>query len=243
VVSPARRECGSRSALKRRSPPSYDALTAGYVLAPGGLGAVITLTLAGQLVNRMDPRWLVSAGAAIIAYSLHLMASLSLGADFWTVLWTRFVQGLGMGLVFVPLTTMSLEVVPAAQMATATGIFNVVRNLGGSLGIAALTTVLSRQTQAHQTLLVGRVTAWDPATAQRLSLLEQVYRGGGSDAFTAERQALGHLYLEVQRQASMKAYIDDFTLLMVLFVGFIPLVWCMARPAPLVERRAPLEAA
>jgi DHA2 family multidrug resistance protein len=210
----------------------YDALTAGMVIAPGGMGAIVSLALAGRLSNRVDPRWLVSIGAAIIAYSLQLMGALSLAADFWTVTWSRFVQGLGMGLVFVPLTTMSLATIPVARMATATGIFNVVRNLGGSAGIAILTTWLARQTQTHQARLTGHVTAWDPATRQRLDLLEGIYRQAGADPFTAQGQALQRLYEEVQRQAAMKAYLDDFRLLAVLFVVFVPLVWCMARPAP-----------
>jgi DHA2 family multidrug resistance protein len=209
----------------------YDAITAGLVLSPGGLGSVITLALAGRLVNRIDPRWLVSAGAAIIAYSLHLMASFSLAVDFWTVLWSRFVQGLGMGLVFVPLTTMSLAVVAPSRMANATGIYNLVRNLGGSAGIALLTTLLSRQTQAHQAGLVDRITIWDPVTTERLGALERAFAAAGADAFTAQRQALQRLYEEVQRQAAMKAFLDDFGLLTVIFVAFIPIVWCMRRPA------------
>lgn len=221
----------------------YDALTAGYVLAPGGLGSVISLAVAGRLVNRVDPRWLVSVGAAIIAYSLFLMASLTLAADFWTVLWARFVQGIGMGLVFVPLTTMSLAVVPAARMATAAGIFNVVRNLGGSVGIAVLTTHLARQTQTHQAALVGRVTVWDPATAERLGLLEQAYAAAGADPFTARLQALHRLYEDVKMQAAMKAFLDDFWLLTLLFVAFVALVWCMARGPEPAAVREPVAAA
>jgi len=214
----------------------YDALTTGYVLSPGGLGSIISLAVAGRFANRVDPRWLVSVGAAIIAHSLHLMASLSLGADFWTVLWSRFIQGLGMGLVFVPLTTTALAAVPPARMATATGIFNVVRNLGGSAGIALLTTLLSRGTQAHQAGLVGRVTPWDPATTERLGLLERAYAGAGADPTTAGLRALHHLHDEVQRQAAMKAFLDAFWVLTAVFVAFVPLVWCMGRP---IERPEP----
>jgi DHA2 family multidrug resistance protein len=224
----------------------YDALTAGYVLSPGGVGSVITLAIAGRLVNRVDPRWLVSIGAAIIAYSLYLMASLSLAADFWTVLWSRFVQGVGMGLVFVPLTTMSLAAVAPGRMATATGIFNVVRNLGGSAGIAVLTTVLARQAQTHQAALVTRVTRWDPATAERLGLLERAFAAAGADPYTAQTQALQHLYADVQRQAAMKAFLDDFWILTLIFVAFVPLVWLMHRPpdlAALAEPLQPVEAA
>ncbi len=219
----------------------YDALTAGYVLSPGGLGSVITLAVAGRLVNRVDPRWLVSIGAAIIAYSLYLMASLSLAADFWTILWSRFVQGVGMGLVFVPLTTMSLAGVAPGRMATATGVFNVVRNLGGSAGIAVLTTLLSRQTQAHQAALVTRVTRWDPATAERLGLLERAFAAAGADPYTAQTQALQHLYADVQRQAAMKAFLDDFWVLTLIFVAFVPLVWLMHRPADHAALSEPLQ--
>ena len=224
----------------------YDAMTAGWVLSPGGLGSVISLAVAGRLVNRIDPRWLVSVGAAIIAYSLHLMASFNLGADFWTVLASRFVQGLGMGLVFVPLTTTALAVVPASRMANATGLYNVVRNVGASAGVAILTTMLARQTQAHQASLVERVTVWDPAVADRLGVLERAFAAAGADPHTAGQQALHRLYEEVQRQASMKAFVDDFRVLMWLFVAFVPAVWLMTRPvhhAPEEEPMAVVETA
>jgi DHA2 family multidrug resistance protein len=140
-----------------------------------------------------------------------------------------------MGFVFVPLTTTALAAIPPARMATATGIFNVVRNLGGSAGIALLTTLLSRGTQAHQASLVGRVTVWDPATTERLSLLERAYAAVGSDPTTAHLRALHHLYDEVQRQAAMKAFLNDFWLLTLLFAAFVPLVWCMGRPPERAE--------
>jgi DHA2 family multidrug resistance protein len=219
----------------------YDALTAGWVLAPGGIGSLISLAIAGRLVDRIDPRWLVSIGTAIIAYSLFLMGTLSLGADFWAVLWPRFVQGFGMGLVFVPVTTMSLTAVSAAELPTASGLFNVVRNVGGSVGIAVTTTWLSRQTQVHMTTLIGHVTPWSAATADRLARLQDVYLAAGADADTARHQALRHLYEEVQRQASMNAFADDFLRLAALFAVMVPLVWLMRRP-PDAPRPQPVEA-
>ena len=220
----------------------YDALTAGWVLAPGGIGSLISLAIGGRLANRTDPRWLVSIGTGIIAYSLYLMGSLSLGADFWAVLWPRFIQGFGMGLVFVPLTTMSLTAVAPADLPTASGLFNVVRNVGGSVGIALTTTWLYRQTQVHMATLIGHVTPWNAAAADRLARLQDVYRAGGADADTARRQAIRHLYEEVERQASMNAFADDFLRLAALFVVVTPLVWLMRRPAE-TPRPQPLEAA
>jgi DHA2 family multidrug resistance protein len=219
----------------------YDALTAGWVLAPGGIGSLISLAIAGRVVDRIDPRWLVSIGTAIIGYSLYLMGTLSLGADFWAVLWPRFVQGFGMGLVFVPLTTMSLTAVSPAELPTATGLFNVVRNVGGSVGIAVTTTWLSRQTQVHMTTLISHVTPWSAATAERLARLQDVYLAAGADADTARRQALGHLYAEVQRQASMNAFADDFLRLAALFFAIVPLVWVMRRRSD-APRPQPVEA-
>ena len=220
----------------------YNALTAGWVLAPGGVGSLISLAIGGRLVDRIDPRWLVSSGMAIIAYSLLMLASLTLGADFWAVMWPRFVQGFGMGLVFVPLTTMSLAAVPIRDLPTASGIFNVVRNIGGSVGVAVTTAWLSRQTQVHLGTLIGHITPWSAATAERLARLQDVYQAGGVDAETAQRQALGHLYQEVQRQAEMKAFADDFLQLGVLFVLMIPLIWAMRRPGD-VPRPQPVEVA
>jgi DHA2 family multidrug resistance protein len=220
----------------------YDALTAGWVLAPGGMGSLISLAIGGRLADRMDPRWLVSVGSGIIAYSLVQMGTLSLGADFWAVLWPRFVQGFGMGLVFVPLTTMALTAVSAAELPTASGLFNVLRNVGGSVGIAVTTTWLSRQTQVHMTTLMGHVTPFSAAAADRLARLQEVYRAAGADADTARRQALRHLYEEVQRQASMNAFADDFMRLAILFVVMVPLVWLMRR-GPGAPRPQPVEAA
>jgi DHA2 family multidrug resistance protein len=220
----------------------YDALTAGWVLAPAGIGSLISLAISGRLVDRMDPRWLVSIGTAVIAYSLYLMGTLSLGADFWAVLWPRFVQGFGMGLVFVPLTTMALGAVAPADLATASGLFSVVRNVGGSVGIALTTTWLSRQTQAHMATLIGHVTPWSAATADRLARLQDAYLAGGVDADTARRQAIRHLYDEVHRHAEMGAFADDFLRLASLFVVALPLVWFMRRPAH-TRRPQPVEAA
>jgi DHA2 family multidrug resistance protein len=218
----------------------YDALTAGWVLAPGGIGSLISLAIGGRLVDRIDPRWLVSTGMGIIAYSLFLMGGLSLGADFWAVLWPRFIQGFGMGLVFVPLTTMSLAAVAPRDLPTASGIFNVVRNVGGSVGVALTTTWLARQTQVHVATLIGHVTPWSAAAADRLARLQDVYLASGSDPETAQRQALRHLYEEVQRQASMNAFADDFRSLAWLFVVLVPLVLLMRRPAD-VPRPQPVE--
>jgi DHA2 family multidrug resistance protein len=135
---------------------------------------------------------------------------------------------------------MSLAAVAPRDLPTASGIFNVVRNVGGSVGVALTTTWLARQTQAHVATLIGHVTPWSAAAADRLARLQDVYLASGSDPETAQRQALRHLYEEVQRQASMNAFADDFRSLAWLFVVLVPLVLLMRRPAD-VPRPQPVE--
>ena len=129
----------------------------------------------------------------------------------------------------VPLTTMTLTSVSQAELPTASGLFNVVRNVGGSVGIAVTTTWLSRQTRVHLSTLIAHVTPWSAATADRLARLQDVYLGAGVDADTARRQALRHLYDEIERQASMKAFGDDFLRLAALFAAVVPVIWLMRR--------------
>jgi DHA2 family multidrug resistance protein len=207
----------------------YDAWTSGFVLAPGGLGNMISLLVAGQLVARMDQRWLLGSGLFLNAVALWLMSHLTLGMDDWSLIWPRFLQGIGMGLVFVPLQTLALSTVAVPRLANATAAFNVVRNIGGSIGIAIVTTMLARRSQVHQAVLVGHVDAWSPETASRLREWTEHFLAQGADALTAERRAVATLYQSTVRQAQVLAYADDFWLLSLVFVGILLLVPLMHR--------------
>jgi DHA2 family multidrug resistance protein len=145
------------------------------------------------------------------------MATVTLGVDYWALAWPRFLQGVGVGLIFVPLNTVALATIPREKMGNATAALNVVRNLGGGIGVALMTTLLARRSQQHQATLVGHVNVWDPETADRLRLWSARFAAEGADLYTAERQALGKLYQEVTRQAQLLAFADDFWLLFILF--------------------------
>jgi DHA2 family multidrug resistance protein len=207
----------------------YDAWTSGFVLAPGGFGNMISLIIAGRLVARVDQRWLLATGCAFSALGLGMMSNLTLGIDYWTLVWPRFVQGFGLGFIFVPLTTLAFATVPKPRLANATAAFNVIRNLGGSAGVALATTFLARFAQAHQTSLVPHVNAWDAETAARLAGWTRHFAAHGADPFTAERRALAMLYRETTTQAQVLAYVDVFTVLAVLFVAVLALVPFMRR--------------
>jgi DHA2 family multidrug resistance protein len=207
----------------------YDAWTSGLVLAPGGVGNLLSLVAAGRLITRIDQRWLLALGCALNAYATYEMSTVTLGADYWALAWPRLVQGVGIGFIFVPLNTVALATIPRERMGNATVLLNVVRNLGGAIGVALLTTLLARRSQAHQATLVGHVDVWDPETAERLRAWATHFAAQGSDSFTAERRAIGVLYQEVTRQAQLLAFADDFWLLFLLFSGSLVLLPMLRR--------------
>ena len=111
----------------------YTSMLAGMVLAPGGVATLITMPIAGVLMPRIDPRWVIATGCALNAYAMYLMATLTLEASYWHIMWPRFVQGLGIGFTFVPLSTMALGGVPRRELGHASGLFNFTRTVGGSV--------------------------------------------------------------------------------------------------------------
>jgi MFS transporter, DHA2 family, multidrug resistance protein len=217
----------------------YDAWTSGLVLAPGGVGNLLSLVIAGRLITRLDQRWLLALGCLLNAYATYEMATVTLTADYWALAWPRLVQGAGVGFIFVPLNTVALATIPRERMGNATALLNVVRNLGGAIGVALLTTLLARRSQAHQAVLVAHVDVWDVETAERLRAWAAHFAAQGTDAFTAERRAVGVLYQEVTKQAQLLAFADDFWLLFLLFCGSLLLL-------PMLQRvridRAPRDA-
>ena len=207
----------------------YDAWTSGLVLAPGGVGNLLSLIIAGRLITRIDQRWLLALGCILNAYAVYVMSEVTLGMDYWSLAWPRFIQGAGVGFIFVPLNTVALATIAREKMGNATAALNVVRNLGGAIGVAVMTTLLARRSQEHQSTLVGHVNIYDPETAERLRVWARHFAAAGADAFTAQKQAVGMLYREVTRQSELLAFADDFWILFVLFCGSLLLL-------PLLER-------
>ncbi|PYM42230.1 MAG: EmrB/QacA family drug resistance transporter, partial [Candidatus Rokuibacteriota bacterium] len=216
----------------------YDAWTSGMVLAPGGVGNLLSLLIAGRLFMKVDQRVLLALGCLLNAYATYSMATVTLGADYWALAWPRLVQGVGTGFIFVPLNTVALATISREKMSNATAALNVVRNLGGGIGVALLTTMLARRAQSHQSTLVGNVNVWDAETAERLRAWVAHFTAHGADPFTAEKQALGQLYQEVTRQAQLLAYADDFWLIFVLFFGSLILLPLLRRVHLEPARRA-----
>ena len=199
----------------------YDAWTSGLVLAPSGFGNILSLFASG-LVTRMDQRLMLAFGCLLNAVSLYMMTSLTLGMDYWALALPRLIQGFASGFIFVPLSTLTLATIRRDKLVNATAAYSVMRNIGGSFGIALVTTLLAQRSQYHQATLVSHITLWDPETRTRLAHWAGHFLTQGSDSFTAERRAVAMLYRETIAQAQLLAYADDFWMLTVLFAA-IPL--------------------
>jgi len=225
---------------------TYDAWTSGLVLAPGGLGSILSLFASG-IVTRVDQRWMLAFGCLLNAVSLYMMTSLTLGMDYWALALPRFIQGFAVGFIFVPLSTLTLATIRRDKLVNATAAYGMLRNLVGSIGIAVVTTVLAQRSQFHQATLVSHITPWDPETQLRLGRWAGHFATVGSDAFTAERQAMLMLYRETVEQAQLLAYADDFWLLAMMFAAmplFLPLMRRIRlQPTPAPGAPAPEPAA
>jgi len=175
----------------------------------------------------MDQRVLLTFGCVVNAISLYMMTSLTLSIDYWTLAFPRFIQGFALGFIFVPLSTLTLSTIPRDKLVNATSAYNVLRNLGGSVGIALATTLLAQRSQHHQATIISHVNVWDLETQARLQRWTDHFVAHGADTFTAQRRGLAMLYQDAVGQAQVLAYVDDFWLLAVLFTlipFFLPLM-------------------
>jgi DHA2 family multidrug resistance protein len=189
------------------------------------------MPIIGRLIGRVDSRYLLSFGMLTNAYALLLMSHFSLEVDFWTIIWTRIVQGIGISFFFVPLSTLTLSNIPKPELGNGTAIFNLLRNLGGSFGVAFITTVLSRRTQFHQLHLSEGFSIFDFRLQQAVPNIQTYLQGRGLEGTTAQQGSLGILYGQLQRQAAMLGFNDVFYLLFLFFLCLVPLIWVIRKSA------------
>jgi DHA2 family multidrug resistance protein len=208
----------------------YPALNAGIAMAPRGLGSFLMMPVVGTVLTRLDPRKVLAVGLTGAAWSLYALSRLSLDAGYWDIFWPQFIQGAALAMLFVPLTTATMDPIPKEEMGNATSMFNLMRNLGGSCGIAAATTFLFRRQQFHTNLLGARVTAFSPATKAMMGGISANMVAHGSDPITAARQAYVSTWGVIERQASMLSFVDTFLLMGVVFLLVLPLLFAMKRP-------------
>jgi DHA2 family multidrug resistance protein len=209
----------------------YPAMLAGLVTAPSGLGTMLAMLVVGKVTGRVDFRLLLGAGFAVTAYSLWQMTRYTLVLSQSDIVWPGIIQGVGMGLVFVPLSAATFATLSPQMRAEGTALYSLIRNIGSSIGIAMVQTLLVRNTQIAHASLAEHITIANQSLGDPAAALA----GSGAAALNAE----------ITRQASMIAYVDDFWLMMLLTAVVIPMLLLIRPPkrsaAPVEIDHAALE--
>jgi DHA2 family multidrug resistance protein len=199
-------------------------------MAPRGLGSFLTMPLVGTVLNRFDPRKVLACGLVGASWTLYQLSNLNLNAGYWDIFWPQFIQGAALAMLFVPLTTATMDPIPKEEMGNATSMFNLMRNLGGGFGIAAATTFLFRRQQFHTHQLGEHISALSPPTQEFLRNMQGALVMRGAPPAAAAGQAYGALWGTVQRQSSMLAFIDTFRAMAIVFLLVLPFLFIMKRP-------------
>lgn len=190
----------------------YPALQSGLAVSPRGIGALLAMPVVGYLSGRVDFRKLIGIGFIVVAVSLWWFGAINLDIAMRNIVWPSVLTGVGLAMIFVPLSVVAMGTLPQAEMGNASGIFNLMRNIGGSVGISIVTTMLIRNAQVHQANMVSHLTPGDLAFALRSQTLQH-YFAEHFDQVEAARKAQGLIYGELQRQSSLWAFVDNFRML------------------------------
>ena len=202
----------------------YPVMTAGLVQAPRGVGSLISMFFAGRLVGRVDTRLLIMSGLGMFALSFLGMSHFDLQMDAFSMVWTGVVQGLGMGFIFLPMTTLAFATLPASLRGDGTGVFTLIRNLGNAAGISIMEAVFVRNTQVVHARLTETLTPDNPMARPLL----------------ASQASMAGLNAEVTRQASMVSYIDVFHVMFLATLAAIPLVLLLRKPKDQIHDAGPV---
>jgi MFS transporter, DHA2 family, multidrug resistance protein len=210
----------------------YTAQKAGLSLMPGGFVIIILLPLVGFLLSRYSPRWLLLFGLVILSFSLFHMTNFDLDIDFSTVATARMIQAAGMAFLFVPINTAAYAFLPREKNNAASGLMNLARNIGGSVGISVVTTMLDRRSQLHLTNLSSRLSASNPELQARIKALGQLVQSHGGAPPGASPVPWALIQASIERQASMLAYVDCFWFLGVAILLMVPMVFLIKKSKP-----------
>jgi DHA2 family multidrug resistance protein len=207
----------------------YTSFLAGLALGPGAIFTMLSMPIVGVLVNKINSKAILAFGVAVTAYSFYLMAQFNLSADFNTISWPRIVMGIGVGFFFIPLNTLTVSGIKKEEMGNATAIFNLVRNLGGSFGVAFITTMLARRAQFHQARLVDHLDLFGRNMQQAVPQISEMLKGKGFPSSLLDQGSLGLIHGELLRQASMLSFTDAFYLISIMTMLILLLVPLMRK--------------
>src|SRR6476620_5326848 len=206
----------------------YPAVESGIAVSPRGIGSIVSMVVVGRLIGKVDARILIVFGFSVLAYSTYMFVGINLYIAQSNIIYPMIISGFAMGFVFVPLTTMSMATLPQEQIGNASGIYNLMRNTGGSIGIAIMTTLLARNAQVHQAVLTTHTSEYDPAYQAAFEQINTTLMAT-MDPVSATQQAYATMYGMVVRQAAVLSYIDNFRLLAILCMLCVPAAFLFKR--------------
>jgi DHA2 family multidrug resistance protein len=207
----------------------YTAELSGMALSPGGFVIMVCMPIVGWLLSRYDARYLLLFGLAMLSFSLFHMTNFNLEIDFRTAVFARMLQAVGLAFLFVPINTSAYAHLPREKNNAASGLMNLARNIGGSVGISFVTTMLDRRAQKHMSDLMSHLSNSNAQFQATLRGMAQQFVSHGSSPADAQRQAYAMIQNAVQRQATMLSYLDNFHILGYAILAMIPMVFLMKR--------------
>ena len=210
----------------------YSALDSGMAVSPRGLGSLVAMMFVGVLVNYFDARILLAAGFFGFGASTLMMSHMNLSISMATIAVPNFLNGFAGGFIFVPLTTLAMGMLRKEEIGNASGVFNLLRNIGGSVGIATVAATLVRGAQRHQNYLAANLDPNNPQVAAAVSGLGARVQAMGADGVTGQHMGLGSVYKMLLQQSSLEAYMDNFRLIGWLAIGSLLLILLMVRSRP-----------
>ena len=212
----------------------YPAVESGIVLMPRSVVMLFLMPIAGLLYNRLGPKLMIGTGLFIAGFAPFMMSHFTLESGYWDLFWPQVIQGVGFVLIFIALSTSALAGIEKRKMINATGLYNLVRQLGGSFGTAVFATMLDSQTNVNRAVLVNHINLYNPAFTQRLQMLRQAFMAQGSSAMDAQMKAYKMMDMQIDQQSAMMAFDHCFFLIGLLFFLCLPLVFLLKtakRPA------------
>ncbi|MBZ5694048.1 MAG: DHA2 family efflux MFS transporter permease subunit [Acidobacteriia bacterium] len=207
----------------------FTAMRSGLVLLPGGLVLLAMLPCVGFLLGRLEPRWIVITGLFVMSAGLFELSYLNLDVGSQRPMYDWIISRAGTAFLFVPINVMAFYFVAPGKMNNASGLINLARNMGASTGISFVTTMLDRRAQFHQSVLVGKLHPGDYDYQKALHNLTHLLVTRGADAARAVLEAHGLVYQQMQRQAMMLAFLDDFRIMAIVCLCVVPLMFLMKR--------------
>jgi len=201
----------------------YTATWAGLVLSPGGVVTMLMMFVVGRLASKVQPKYLIVAGAVVIALSMYTMTNVYSDLGFWFMARSRMLLGVGLPLIFVPIMAASYDGIEPSKTDQASALINAARNTGGSIGVSIVSNVLTHREQFHQSRLVEQVLPSSTQYQNTLQQITQYFTDHGSSLAQAHDQAIQWIGQQVQGQASFLAYVDAFWVLMLISLSAVPL--------------------